>query len=170
MAEESQIRKNTHSEFVGVEELIHKQAMQLRQFELWAEQHNWEAFHKAHYDWWMFPIDQPSRLGFAYTVYLNEVECLKANAEFMNNYLRGTELLMLSWAWDLKKARIIDQPELGQGWHDWPIRLFKCAQSLKLFGREEELKSVVTYGRILLSQGKDFSFNGKDLSELFLAQ
>jgi hypothetical protein len=153
-----------------VEELILKQAMQLRQFEMWAEQHNWEAFHSAHYDWWMFPIDHPSRLGFAYTVYIDEVECLKANAVFMHNYLRGTELLMVSWGWDLKKVRNIDHPENGQSWHDWPIRLYKCAQSLKLFGREEELRSVLTYGRILLSQGKDFSFNGKDLSRLFLEE
>jgi hypothetical protein len=88
----------------------------------------------------------------------------------MHNYLRGTELLMLSWGWDLKKARNIDHPENGQSWHNWPIRLYKCAQSLKLFGREEELRSVLTYGRILLSQGKDFSFNGKDLSRLFLEE
>ena len=28
----------------------------------------WATFHHSHYDWWAFPIDQPSSYGSAYQV------------------------------------------------------------------------------------------------------
>lgn len=168
MEERGQIIKNMHKEFVGVQGIIQKQSEQLEQFEFWAEHHDWGTFHTAHYDWWMFPIDQPSRLGFAFTVYKEEVEKLKTNAEFMQKYLRGVELLLLSWGWNLKESHAIEGPEKNQNWHNWPIRLYKCAQSLKLFGCKTELNSVLKYGKILLREGEDFTFRGRDLSVLFL--
>ena len=33
-----------------------------------AASHQWLRIHEAHYDWWMFPIDEPSRFGDAYAV------------------------------------------------------------------------------------------------------
>lgn len=168
MEENVQIIKNLHNEFIGVQGIIQKQSEQLDKFEFWAEHHDWEAFHTAHYDWWMFPIDQPSRLGFAFTVYKEEVETMKANSEFMQKYLRGAELLLLSWGWNLKESHAVECPEKNQSWHNWPIRLYKCAQSLKLFGCTSELNAVLVYGRILLEEGADFTFRGKDLSSLFL--
>lgn len=162
------ILKNTHSDFVGLIELKLKQSEQLALFEIWAENHDWLSFHTAHYDWWMFPIDQPSRLGFAFTIYRDEVEILKGDAEFVKNYLRGVKLLLLSWGWDLEKMEVITNAEKDQNWHNWPIRLYKCAQSLALFGFEKEYISVIGYGKMLLGQGVDFNFRGKDLSSLFL--
>lgn len=168
MEKNDPISRNTHPEFVGVDEIMQKQSDQLELFEYWAEQHDWTAFHTAHYDWWMFPIDQPSRLGFAYTVFDEELKMLKENSGYMKKYLRGVELLMLSWGWNLNEKKFIENPEMGQTWHDWPIRLYKCAQSLQLFGCMNELNAVLIYGRYLLNNGADFTFRGKDLSHLFL--
>jgi len=153
--------------FVGLKRLKEKQKEQLLAFEKWAEADNWQAFHEAHYDWWMFPIDQPSRLGFAYTVNQSDIATLKNDLEFMTNYLRGVELLLLSWGWALNKKCLIPEPKEDQTWHNWPIRLSKCAQSLELFECTEAYQSVVAYGRYLLSLGTDFTFRNKDLSERF---
>jgi hypothetical protein len=60
--------KNEHSEFVGLEALKAKQAAQLSLFEEWVLNNDWLQFHFSHYDWWMFPISQPGRFGFAYVV------------------------------------------------------------------------------------------------------
>lgn len=153
--------------FVGLKRLKEKQKEQLLAFEKWADEGNWLAFHEAHYDWWMFPIDQPSRLGFAYTVNHDAIENLMNDQEFMSNYIRGVELLLLSWGWKLYEKSLVPNPEEHQSWHDWPIRLSKCAQSLELFGCTETYQSVVAYGRYLLSKGIDFTFRNKDLSERF---
>jgi hypothetical protein len=153
--------------FVGLKRLKEKQKGQLLDFEIWAESSNWLAFHKAHYDWWMFPIDQPSRLGLMYTVDKMDIENLKMDEEFMTNYIRGVELLLLAWGWELNKNALIPAPQKHQIWHNWPIRLSKCAQSLELFGCEKEYQSVIAYGQYLLSRGTDFTFRKKDLSERF---
>lgn len=153
--------------FIGLERLKEKHYEQLLQFEMWAVQKNWLAFHQAHYDWWMFPIDQPSRLGLMYTVNQSDIDHLKKDQEFMSNYLRGVELLLLSWGWELNKKSLISVPSEHQAWYNWPIRLSKCAQSLELFGCSEAYQSVVAYGRHLLNHGTDFTFRKKDLSERF---
>jgi hypothetical protein len=153
--------------FVGLKRLKEKQKEQLLAFEKWAEADNWSAFHEAHFDWWMFPIDQPSRLGLLYTVNQSDIDNLKKDEEFMTDYLRGVEFLLLSWGWELNKMCLISEPKEHQTWHNWPIRLSKCAQSLELFGCTEAYESVVVYGRYLLSHGTDFTFRNKDLSERF---
>jgi len=162
------MKKNDHEEFVGLENLVSKNEEQVKQFVRWAEQKDWEAFHNNHYDWWMFPIDQPSRLGFAYTVYENEILNLKLNPQFIENLKLGTKLLLLSWGWDLEKEARISNPYPFQIWQNWPIRLYKCAQCLQLFGLEKELQSVKKFGKLLLMEQNNFTFRGKDLSDLFL--
>lgn len=162
------MRSNTSTEFVGLENLIKRQNLQIMQFEEWAKNREWSSFHAAHYDWWMFPIDQPSRLGFAYTVFEAEIVNLKKDNNFIRNYIRGVELLLLSWGWDLYNVCEIVDPDPDQYWQQWPIRLYKCAQSLKLFDFEKELRSVMSYGKLLIDRGEDFSFRGKDLSTLFM--
>ena len=161
------MKSNKTAAFVGLNELINRHGLQLEQFEDWAKNREWSSFHAAHYDWWMFPIDQPSRLGFAYTVYESEIQSLKSNKVFVEHYLRGVELLMLSWGWDLYRRKEIEDPDPDQCWRQWPSRLYKCAQSLKLFGFDEELRSVINYGKLLIDRGEDFSFRGKDLSAFF---
>jgi hypothetical protein len=164
------MKKNDHVEFVGLEKLLAKQLEQLIEFERWASANDWQSFHAAHYDWWMFPIDHSSRLGFSYTVYEAEVIGLKTQEHFIKNYLRGVELLLLSWGWELKNSRFIENPEEEQTWHQRPIRIYKCLQSLIFFGFEKEAQSVKLYAKSLIARGEDFSFRGKELKQLFLEE
>ncbi len=160
-------KSNTHPDFVGLDNLKAKHAEQVDRFEQWATQHKWQEFHDSHYDWWTFPIDKPSRLGFTYTVFEDEITALKQDSQFVKNYIRGVELVLLAWGWDLFEEKEVSDPEPGQAWADWPIRLSKCAQSLELFDRSVELASVKKYGQLLLGQGENFTFRGNDLSAQF---
>lgn len=161
------MKRNDSPDFVGLEELKRKQREQLYNFECWAASGKWNEFHRHHYDWWMFPYNQPSSYGEAYTVYDYEVNLLKKDSIFARRYLRGVELLLLSWGWKLKDHKMVDNPDLFQDWADWPIRLYKCASSLLLFGFEKEFESVRMYALHLISEEKNFWYDGKDCSELF---
>ena len=163
-----ELPKNEHPEFVGLEALKAKQAAQLAVFEEWALNNDWQHFHASHYDWWMFPYSQPSQFGFAYVVYASETEALKQDSLFIRSYLRGVELLFLSWGWDLQNEVEVPEPAHDQKWHNWPIRLHKCAMSLQEFGFVREFDSVRKYARMLIRQGVSFEYNGRDLSALFI--
>lgn len=112
---------------------------QLESFEKWAKNGQWEMFHHqhSHYDWWMFPINRSSAgQGTKYTVHKAEIETLKNDPEFMRDYLRGAELVAKSWGWDIKAGAPVAMPMPAQHWEDWPVRLGKMADSLRLFGQE----------------------------------
>jgi len=163
-----ELTKNEHREFVGLEVLKVKQAIQLRLFEEWAQNKDWQRFHASHYDWWMFPYSKPSQFAFAYVVFESETQALKQDPEYVRSYLRGAELLLLSWGWDMQKETMVPKPDIHQNWHKWPIRLYKCAMSLQEFGFVTEFNSVRKYARLLIQQDVSFEYNGKDLSVLFI--
>ena len=158
---------NTERAFVGIEKLKQKHAAQIADFERWAAQAEWERFHTSHYDWWAFPIDHPSSYGFMWVVYEGEAAALKSDPLFVETYRKGVALVAASWGWDVLGQCYLANPKPGQSWHQWPIRLYKMAQSVKLFGYEELFKSLKVYAHILLEQGEALSYNGKDLSWLF---
>jgi len=137
----------THNpEFVGIQALKQKHAAQLKQFEQWAEARDWLAFLHHHYDWWMFPISRTSLgQGAQYTVYRQEIESLKNDREFMENYRRGVKLLTLSWGWDIDQQKPVNNPDPDQKWNHYEVRLGKMADSLKLFGEIELFKSLRQY-------------------------
>ena len=95
-------------------------------------------------------------------------EQLKQDNEFIECFLRGVELLMLSWGWDLYGKCEVKDPDPGQCWQDWPIRLYKCAKSLKLFGFEEEFNSVKEYALPLIKAGLNFQYGSRDCAAIFL--
>lgn len=163
-----ELTANTHSEFVGLEGLKARQAAQLSLFEQWAGNNDWQQFHLSHYDWWMFPYSQPSQFGFAYVVYEKEIQALIQDPDYVSNYLRGVELLLLSWGWDLQTETLIPEPSAHQHWYNWPIRLYKCARSLQEFGFATEFNSVRKYANYLIKQGVSFVYNGRNLSTLFI--
>lgn len=158
---------NDHDEFVGTDEIRRRQRETLASFERWAAAREWQKFHEAHYDWWMFPIDQPSGHGFAYTVFDDEIAELKSDPDWIAGYLRGVELLSLAWGWSLRDAAPVITPDPGQQWARWPIRLWKAATSLRLFGFTKEFESLRRYAQTLLDRGEPFSWQGRDLSSLF---
>lgn len=160
-------RRNCHPEFVGGDEIKRKQLWQLKQFEEWSRRRAWMEFRNHHYDWWMFPIDGPSMYGYAWTVYEAEVKELKTDPVYIQNYLRGVELLALSWGWDFPNAKHVEDPDPEQGWHDWAIRLYKVVSSLELFGLRDQHKSMHTFARDLIKRGADMSYGQQDLSDCF---
>lgn len=163
-------KRNESPEFAGVEGIKARHRQQLAQFEQWAAGQQWQRFHDSHYDWWMFPMDRDSRgQGAKWTVYEGDVTELKQDPEYVRRYLRGVELLMASWGWDLEKEAFVPNPSPQQRWHHWPVRLFKAASSLRLFGFETEFASLQKYARMLMERGESLSYSGHDLGWLFTA-
>lgn len=159
--------RNIDPEFVGIEELKRKQKWQLDKFEEWAATGNWEMIHGSHYDWWMFPISSPSKFGFGWSVFEEEINELKKDENYIRNYLRGVELLALSWGWDAKKAGYIPDPTPSQCWHNWPIRLYKVARSLAIFGFNDYYQSMRKYAQDLIKQKVKMTYGGSDLGVYF---
>ena len=160
------LRRNESPSFVGIAILKDKQEKTLASFKEWAAQERWLVLHRSHYDWWMFPIDEPSGYGFAYTVYAGEIEELKSDAHYLGSYLEGARILATSWGWDLAGGKEMEVHGAGQGWQNWPIRLYKATKSLHLFGCEEEFRSFREYGRLLLGRGISFEYS-RDIAWLF---
>jgi hypothetical protein len=161
------MRYNTDPHFVGYEILKTRQREQLESFEDWAAKKRWRSFHDSHYDWWMFPIDEPSRYGNAWVVYDGDISELKKDEAYIRNYLRGVELLALSWGWNLYKCEKAQSPQRDQCWQGWPIRLYKASKSLKLFGLDSLFDSMKTFAKELIDNGENMGYNGRDLSLLF---
>ncbi|MCU0512221.1 MAG: hypothetical protein MUE40_06590 [Anaerolineae bacterium] len=161
------MRYNTSPEFVGYALIKTRQREQLDLFEKWAAADQWVEIHLAHYEWWMYPIDEPSSYRLAWTVYAGDVAELKQDADYLGRYVRGVELLAAAWGWQLAAADFIAQPHPDQRWHNWPIRLYKCARSLSLFGFTGEFESLRRYAHHLMQQGKTMQWQGRDLGVLF---
>lgn len=163
--------RNESAEFVGLDFLKARHAQQLEDFEQWASERDWMAFHNSHYDWWTFPYGcNTSSYGAAYAIYEYEAELLKQDEQFIKRFLRGVELLMLSWGWDLYGRCYISNPDPDQCWQNWPIRLYKCAKSLRLLGFEDEFKSVREFAIPLIEAGLNFRYFRRDCSEIFLEE
>lgn len=153
-------RANLHAEFVGTAEMRRLHVEQLARFRDWALRHEWSAMHRAHYDWWMFPVDRPSSYGFRFTVYADEVRELTADDAYLAGYREGVRLLLLGWGWDTQLCELVHDPDADQRWHDWPIRLLKCLDSTRLFGQEDLRLGVGDYARLLIDQGVPMRYRG----------
>ncbi len=158
---------NTDPTFVGLDILKQVHNSQISEFITWASTNNWGKFHSSHYDWWVFPINQPNGYGLKYVVYEGEVAELKKDDAFIDKYVLGVQLVSASWGWDLQTKTYIANPKTEQRWHNWPIRLYKAAQSVKLFGYDDLFDSLKIYAQDLMNQGKVLEYNGRDLSWLF---
>ena len=163
----SSLRRNTSPSFIGIDGLKRAQAEQLAAFERWADQDDWAALHRAHYDWWMFPIDEDSQHGAKYTVYPGDIAELKQDPLFVQRYLRGVELLARAWGWDLVTRSYLTNPQPGQAWSHWPIRLYKAARSLQLFGYNDQFESLKAFAVDLLRKGESLQYGRDDLARLF---
>jgi hypothetical protein len=160
------MKRNTDSSFVGIGTIKEKQRQQLEKFQRAAARGDWRAIHDDHYDWWMFPIDEPSKFGLAWTVYEGDIAELKQDAEYLRRYLLGVELLARSWGWDLGKGCYLPDPQPDQCWQHWPIRLYKAAKSVKLFGFAAEFASLKKLGQDVMAKGEEMFYH-RDLSWLF---
>jgi hypothetical protein len=115
----------------------------------------------------MFPLDETSQHGDAYTVYAGDIAELKRDSVYVRSYLRGVELLALAWGWDLAARQYVLNPQRGQAWSRWPIRLYKAARSLQLFGYVDEFESLKMFALDLLAKGESLRYGRADLARLF---
>jgi hypothetical protein len=106
---------NTHRDFPGLQAIKSEHAAQISRFQDWANR-GYEDFHHNHYDWWAFPIDEPSSKGFRYVVLKGDIEDLKKDREFMARFITGLDLLCASWGWDLRGARELSGGTQHQRW------------------------------------------------------
>jgi hypothetical protein len=160
------VKRNTDPSFKGIQVIKDMQQQTLAMFQRAAACSAWMDIHAAHYDWWMFPIDEPSGYGLAWTVYEGDVADLKADPEYMRRYLLGVNLLAEAWGWDLVEARPLQAPHREQCWQHWPIRLYKAAKSVRLFGFPQEFTSLQKLGQELILAGESMYYH-RDLSWLF---
>ncbi|MGI9197250.1 MAG: opioid growth factor receptor-related protein [Candidatus Nanopelagicales bacterium] len=166
-------RRNDHADFVGCPEIVRRQAETLALFRAAAGAQDWASIHDGHYDWWMFPIDQPSSHGYAWTVYPDEIDDLAATAGFLDDYLDGARILLLSWGWEVASRRLVDDPAPDQDWQDWPIRLEKCGRSLWLFSQQglaaagEAYGSVREYATLLMARGVNMHYRDRNVWHFF---
>ena len=168
MEEETKpLRRNTSPDFVGIARLKADQKRQLDDFERWAGQNDWKQFHHSHYDWWMFPIPAPSNYGLKWTVYAGDIAELKADEAYRRDYLRGVELLMASWGWDLTAQDFLPAPGPDQRWQEWPVRLYKAAASVQAFGFDAAFASLKKYSLLLIERDVSMKYNGRDLAVFF---
>lgn len=161
------LTRNSHSEFVGVARLKELHAQTLAMFRDVERNSTWGTIHAAHYDWWMFPIDQPSRMGYAYTVYQAEVIELRSSPGYLTDYLDGVRILLLSWGWDMRARRPVLECDPDQRWMQWPIRLEKCGRSLWLFEELAAYQSVRGYALSLIDEGVDLRYRDRDCGDYF---
>jgi len=158
---------NTDPSFIGIEGLKQVHDNQIEQFKKWESRNDWEKFHGSHYDWWVFPIDRPSAYGYRYVVYEGEIRELKRDIQFIEKYLNGVEMVSASWGWDVREKRTLSSLQDGQGWHQWPIRLFKAALSVRLFGYDDLYNSLCIYADELMKRGERMEYGGQDLRWVF---
>lgn len=108
-----------------------------------AQAEDWDNLHYHKdfgIDWWMFPIHRPSSKGYKYSVTVDDVEALKKDPEFMQNYRKGVVLVAKSWGWDLENRQNISNAK--QSWSGYEIRLWKMHNSLKIFDQKDLHESL----------------------------
>ena len=109
------MERNLYPDFAGLQAIKAEHAAQISKFQEWARR-GYGDFHHNHYDWWAFPIDEPSSKGYRYVVKKGDIEELKKDREFMARYIQGLELLCASWGWDLNNARRLSNVNQHQRW------------------------------------------------------
>ena len=136
--------KENKDECVGVDALKKKQLETLVLMEDFDKKKQWHQYRDGsgiHYDWWSFPVKNPSRsYGKAYALTDEAVEELKKDELFIQRLQEAAILVCLAWGWVLENKKLNNQP--GCEWTDYQVRLGKMAESLKLFDQQDLLKSL----------------------------
>lgn len=140
-------REINPEEFVGTQELLRKHFSQFAKFQEWTRNKDWNAFHRNHFDWWMFPIPRGSNTyRDEYNVAGEPLEQLKNNMRYMATLPAAMRMYLRSIGWDLDAGKWIENAEIDRGQE--PIRslnsarLYKIAQSAEAHELTRELRSV----------------------------
>lgn len=146
--------------FAGLPLLLSANSAQLESFERWAKSALWHRFHEEHYDWWSFPVDEPSlRFGAAFRLSAADVSALTADQNFRERLDRAAELVAASLGWNLREESLDERPEEARLYDEATfgnhgVRLRKMLLAAELFGREATLRSLSAFARMLFRAGR----------------
>ena len=140
-------RRDNPTKFVGLDTLLAKHFAQSEQFDEWEKNNDWNAFHRNHFDWWMFPMPRGSNTyGDGYNITGEPLEILKADEKYMQSLAKSVRQYLRAMAWDVDKNDWIDNADINNGQN--PIRninsarLYKIAQSTYAHGMMKEHRSI----------------------------
>lgn len=140
-------REQNKEEFVGLPQLLRQHFAQFAKFQEWTRNKDWRAFHRNHFDWWMFPIPRGSNsYRDEYNIAGEPLEELKNNMRYMATLPAAMRMYLRAVGWDLDAKKWIDDAEVDKGQE--PIRslnsarLYKIAQSAEAHDLIKELRSV----------------------------
>lgn len=148
--------------FIGLSELLEKHYQQLKEFKEWAAKGEWSEFHRSHYDWWAYPIDEESGFGNKYKLGPEEISTLKEDTAFINSLREAVNLYLLSSGWDVVSSSYRPDLVTKQRYNDHPIRLWKVWRSSFIFELSDLEVEVLKFARELKSLGYTFVYAKKD--------
>lgn len=123
-----------------------KQAETLQVFRACEAEASWEKIHRGHYDWWMFPIDDGSKVEFNMSSEA-DIEMLRSDAEWLSGYRDAVRLVAAAWGYDTSTGAAIEPKVTGMGYRGWDVRLAKICRSLFLFEEAPLLATMQTLAR-----------------------
>ena len=146
--------------------LSHMKDVQLKQlidFRNAAHSGNWGAIRSAHFDWFMFPIEEGSKPE--YCAFEDDVKELKSDNEWHARYRESIQLVANAWGWDAIKG----QPSASRGarWDSWDIRLAKIIRSTWLFEEKDLMEGMQALACHVKPKG-GLHYNGINLDEVYL--
>jgi DNA-binding CsgD family transcriptional regulator len=154
----------------GTEDLMNRNIEQHGKFNSWAQNEEWYKFHNDHFDWWAFPIEEPSNTyGEQFRVPGDEVKKLRSDKEFLKRLDDNLINVAAAYGWDIKAGRWIPddirhRDQVPQTLSQ--IRLYKMARSALVFGRCSHFRSLQRMYDNLASfgwyKGQDLGFWAKD--------
>jgi len=82
---------------------------------------------------------------------------------FISVLRSNAKLLLLSWGWLIDEERLVEDATSDQRWQNYPVRLYKCVLSLKIFGQTDYLQSIKKFVQYLgYGPNKALNTNDKD--------
>lgn len=140
-------RQQNKEEFVGLDKLLRQHFGQFAKFQEWTRNKDWRAFHRNHFDWWMFPIPRGSNTyRDEYNVAGEPLAELLNNRRYMQTLPAAMRMYLRSIGWDMDKKQWIADADVDNGQE--PVRslnqarLYKIAQSAEAHNLVDELRSV----------------------------
>lgn len=151
---------------IKIGEFKRKQAETLAKFKILEANNRLPSLHHMHFDWWMFPIDDGSKIEFN-VASEEDVQLLRSDEEWLAGYHEAVRLVTAAWGWDLHAVRRID-PDMFT--YDGPdVRVAKICRSLYIFEEEEFLSSVQKFAHEVQrveKKGQGFFYGLTCLDEL----
>lgn len=140
-------REQNKEEFVGVDKLLRQHFSQFAKFQEWTKNRDWNAFHRNHFDWWMFPIPRGSNsYRDEYNIAGEPLAELRQNKRYMATLASAMRMYTRAIGWDMDRQEWINDAEIERGQE--PVRslnrarLYKIAQSAEAHGLNNELRSM----------------------------